>query len=142
MVGCRNCNQPLNPQWNVCPNCSTPVSGINIQDSVVMGNVSNTNVTNVNQVIQTKRIVVPEGPVTVSMWGINYTKPTYVFVWILEVSFFIFMAFQLDENSQPWAPYLCGGAFFISFLEIIWAMNSFERKTSQRVKLMNELRSK
>ena len=142
MVGCRNCNQPLNPRWNVCPNCSTPTNNVKIQDSVVMGNVSNTNVTNVNQIIQTKKIIVPDGPITINWWGINYTKPVFIWIWIFEVSFFTFMAFQLDENSQPWAPYLCVSVFFYSFIEIILAMNAFEKRSNQRVKLMRELRSK
>ena len=71
MMDCRNCGQPLNPQWNVCPNCRcdlaniSSVSSVNVQDGVISGDVTINNVIQANTEKSSCRICLKYGQFTI-----------------------------------------------------------------------------
>lgn len=139
MVGCRNCNQPLNPQWNVCPNCSSPIRRIKIQDSVVMGNVSNTNVTNVQQHQAITRLVVPDGPTIIYWFGIiRYTRLGYN---ILSFLTLILLTLFLPLTGGIVTPIVI--CFIVyGMIEIIIMNILFNKKGEERRKLMAQIKKR
>ena len=139
MVGCRNCNQPLNPQWNVCPNCSTPTRGIKIQDSVVMGNVSNTNVTNVQHNQAITQLVVPEGPTIIYWLGIvKYTRLGYNIQSLLAlVILFIFLPLTGDIVTTIVICFIVYGIIETIIMNIL-----FNKKDEERRKLMRQVKKR
>ncbi|MDP6907195.1 MAG: hypothetical protein QF440_07255 [Candidatus Thalassarchaeaceae archaeon] len=147
---CRNCNQFLEPNWNSCPNCSTLIrhvstnnhqsihpSQIRVQDSVVMGNVSNTSITNVQQVQAIKQIVVPEGPVQIDYFGmIRYTRFSYNVLSF--IAFFVVIVFWLPNSSGTMTTvihYILGYAV----LETVVMNFLFSQKKQRRAELMREI---
>ncbi len=139
MVGCRNCNQPLNPQWNVCPNCSTPTGGIKIQDSVVMGNVSNTNVTNIQHNQAITQLVVHQGPTIIYWLGIvKYTRLGYNIQSLLAlVILFIFLPLTGDIVTTIVICFIVYGIIETIIMNIL-----FNKKDEERRKLMRQVKKR
>ena len=106
---CSKCQVELQQEWNLCPNCGAPVENISIQDSVVMGNINNTNVTNIQQINQA-------GP----MLGKPNKKAQnlYYLIGIISIGLFLLMVLAGDVQEDPSSGWIgtlfCfGGAYMI-----------------------------
>ena len=106
---CSKCQAELLQEWNLCPTCGAPVENISIQDSVVMGNVNNTNVSNILQISQAGPILGKPN---------KKAQKLYYLIGIISIGLFLMLVSDRSAWEDPetgwFGTFFCfGGAYMI-----------------------------